>query len=62
MKKLYKSETDKKLCGVCGGIAEYFNIDSTLIRLIWAIAVLCYGTGILAYIIAAIILPSYPEM
>lgn len=62
MKKLYKSETDKKLCGVCGGIAEYFNIDSTLIRLIWAIAVLCFGTGILAYIIAAIILPSYPEM
>lgn len=62
MKKLYKSETDKKLCGVCGGMAEYFNIDSTLIGLIWAIAVLCFGTGILAYIIAAIILPSYTEM
>ena len=62
MKKLYKSENDKKLCGVCGGIAEYFNVDSTLIRLIWAIAVFCLGTGILAYIIAAIVLPSYPEM
>ncbi len=35
MRKLYKSQTDKKLCGVCGGIAEYFNIDSTVIRLIW---------------------------
>ena len=58
MRKLYKSQTDKKLCGVCGGIAEYFNIDSTIIRLIWLIAVVCFGTGILAYIIAAIIMPN----
>ena len=60
MKKLYKSETDKKLCGVCGGIAEYFNIDSTVIRLIWAILILWLGTGILAYILAALILPDRP--
>ena len=58
MKRLYKSQTDKKLCGVCGGIAEYFNIDSTLVRLIWLIAVICFGTGILAYIIAAVIMPD----
>ena len=60
MKKLYKSETDKKLFGVCGGIAEYFNIDSTVIRLIWAILILWMGTGILAYILAALILPDRP--
>ncbi|MDD6214011.1 MAG: PspC domain-containing protein [Firmicutes bacterium] len=58
MKKLYKSQTDRKICGVCGGIAEYFNIDSTIVRLIWAILVFCFGTGILAYIIAALVMPD----
>ena len=58
MKKLYKSDTDKKIFGVCGGIAEYFDIDSTVIRLIWAVSILCLGTGLLAYLIAALILPS----
>lgn len=56
-KKLYKSKTNKMLCGVCGGVAEYFNIDPTIIRLIWAI-VACTGTGFLVYLIAAIIIPS----
>lgn len=60
MKKLYKSQTDKKLFGVCGGIAEYFNIDSTWVRLGLILLVCCFGTGILAYIIAAIIMPDYP--
>lgn len=58
MKKICKSTTDKKICGVCGGIAEYFDIDSTLVRLVWAFLIFCAGTGILAYIIAAIILPD----
>ena len=58
MKKLYKSDTDKKIFGVCGGIAEYFDTDSTVIRLIWVISILCLGTGLLAYLIAALILPS----
>ncbi|MBQ6021109.1 MAG: PspC domain-containing protein [Clostridia bacterium] len=62
MKKLYKSETDKKLAGVCGGIAEYFNIDSTIVRLIWGLTVLCAGTGVLAYIICAIIMPDRPPL
>lgn len=57
MKRLTKSY-DRKLCGVCGGIAEYFNIDPTIVRLLWVILVLCAGTGILAYIIAAIIMPE----
>ncbi|MBR2883902.1 MAG: PspC domain-containing protein [Clostridia bacterium] len=57
-KKLYKSQTDRKICGVCGGIAEYFNIDSTIVRLIWAIFIFCLGTGFLAYILAALVLPN----
>ena len=59
-KKLYKSSTDKKLAGVCGGIAEYFNIDATLVRLGWVVFSLLGGSGLLAYIIAAIIMPERP--
>ena len=59
-KKLYKSNVDKKLCGVCGGLAEYFGIDSTIVRLILVLAVLFAGCGILAYIIAAIVMPDQP--
>ena len=60
-KKLYKSNTDKKLCGVCGGIAEYFEVDSTIIRLIWVLFTLFVGCGILAYIIAALVMPKIAE-
>ena len=58
MKKLYKSQTDRKLCGVCGGIAEYFNIDPTLVRLLWILVTITGGAGLLAYIIAAIVMPE----
>lgn len=59
--KLYRSRSQKMLAGVCGGIAEYFNIDVTLIRLIWAIvSIPSFGTGIIIYIIAAIIIPERP--
>ena len=61
MKKLYKSDVDRKLCGVCGGIAEYFGIDSTIVRLIWVVLVVFFGTGILVYIIAALVIPDYPN-
>lgn len=57
-KKLYRSESGRMLCGVCAGIAEYFGLDPTLIRLAWAFLCCFGGTGILAYIIAAIIIPS----
>ena len=57
-KKLYKSNQNKMLDGVCGGIAEYFGIDPTVVRLIWVLFSLMGGCGILAYIIAAIILPE----
>lgn len=60
MKKLFKSDTDKKLCGVCGGIAEYFNIDSTIVRLIWVLFSF-WGPGVLAYIIAALVMPKFPQ-
>ncbi len=58
MKKLYKSSTDRKICGVCGGIAEYLNIDPNVVRLIAVIAAVAGGTGVLAYIVAAIIMPE----
>lgn len=60
-KRLYKSDTNKMLCGVCGGIAEYFDIDPTLVRL--ALIVFCAlgGSGLIAYIIAAIVIPRNPR-
>lgn len=61
-KKLYRSEKDKKIAGVCGGLAEYFDIDPTLVRLAWIFLVFCVDTGILAYIIAAIIIPTKSEI
>ena len=57
-KKLYKSSTDKKLFGVCGGLAEYFGIDSTIVRLILVLAILFAGCGILAYLVAALVMPE----
>jgi phage shock protein C len=56
-KRLYKIEEGKMLCGVCGGIGEYFNVDPTLIRLLWVVFCFAGGSGLLAYIIAAIIMP-----
>ena len=58
-KKLYKSKTDRKIAGVCGGIAQYLEIDSTLIILIWVISVFCAGGGLIAYLIAALVI-SFP--
>lgn len=60
-KRLYRSRYDKKIFGVCGGIAKYFKIDPTIVRLIWALAILCWGVGFLAYIVAAFVMPDEPE-
>lgn len=57
-KKLYKSNTEKKLCGVCGGISEYFDFDVTLVRLAWVLFTLLGGSGIVAYIIATLVIPD----
>ena len=62
MKKLRKSNTDRKICGVCGGIAEYLNIDSNMVRLVAVIAAVFAGCGILAYLAAAIIMPEAEEV
>ena len=59
-KKLYKSASDKKLCGVCGGLAKYFAIDSTIVRLGLIAFCLLGGSGILAYIICALVIPDDP--
>lgn len=56
-KKLYRSRENKMICGVCGGIAEFFGIDPTLIRLAFALFGFT-GTGILAYFVAAVIIPD----
>ena len=60
-KKLYRSRNEKMLAGVCGGVAEYFGVDATVVRLIWAAVTFFAGVGILIYIAAAIIMPYPPE-
>lgn len=60
-KRIYKAE-DGKVCGVCKGIAEYFDIDPTLIRLAWAVLICFFGTGIFMYFLFAIILPTKSEV
>ncbi|MBQ6840112.1 MAG: PspC domain-containing protein [Oscillospiraceae bacterium] len=59
-KKLYRSKTDKKLAGVCGGIAKFFGIDPTIIRLIWALAAV-FAAGLVVYIVCALVIPEEPE-
>lgn len=61
MKKLCKSNKNRYVCGVCGGIAEYFGIDATLVRLITAALCIVGGSGILLYIAAAVIMPMESE-
>ena len=58
MKKLTRSRTDRKLCGVCAGIAEYFEIDPTLVRLGWVILSLVAGSGVVAYFVCALVIPE----
>ena len=61
IKKLYRSGKDRILGGVCGGLGEYFGIDSIIIRLLWIGFSLMYGAGIITYIIAWIIVPRNPN-
>lgn len=60
-KKLYRSRTDQKIAGVCGGFAKFLGIDPTIIRLLWALACICLGTGLLAYIVCALVIPDEPD-
>ncbi len=61
-KRLYRSRNQCMICGVCGGIAEYFNVDPTIIRLAWVLFSLAGGSGLLVYFIAAIIIPEDSSM
>jgi phage shock protein PspC (stress-responsive transcriptional regulator) len=57
-KKLVRSINDRKIAGVCAGVADYFDLDPTLVRVLWALAVFCAGTGFLLYIILWIVVPE----
>ena len=61
MKKLYRSKTNCMIAGVCGGVAEYLNVDPTVIRVVWAIASLFAFVGVVAYIACAFIIPEKPD-
>jgi phage shock protein C len=60
-KRIYKSETDKRLWGVCGGLAEYFQVDPTLVRLLFIVLTLIGGPGVIIYIILGLVMPDAPR-
>ena len=61
-KKLYRSKKDSMVAGVCGGIAEYLDVDATLIRLLWIFITFLGGSGIIAYLIAWVVIPNDPAI
>ena len=60
-KKLYRNMENRLISGVCSGVADFFDIDPTIVRLIWALIALCAGTGVLAYIVCAFVIPEKPD-
>ncbi len=58
MKRIYKDRQNKMICGVCAGVADYFNIDPPIVRVIWGVLGLAYGSGLLAYIVCAFVFPD----
>ena len=61
-KRLYKSRNDRMIAGVCGGIGEYFDIDPTLIRILWVTLLFMAGGGLVAYLIAWIVIPNASQL
>lgn len=61
VKKLYRSRADRRVAGVCGGLAEYFEIDPLLVRILFVIATLAGGPGLLVYIVLALLMPEAPD-
>jgi len=59
-RRFVRSTNNRKIAGVCAGVADYFDMDPTIIRVLWLIAVLCFGTGLLAYLILWIVVPEGP--
>ncbi len=60
-KKLYRSKSNQMIAGVCAGLAEYLNIDVSIVRIIWALITLTAGVGVLLYIVCAIVVPEKPD-
>lgn len=60
--RLYKSRKDKMILGVCGGLSRYFEVDVSILRILWAATALFYGTGVLLYLVAAFVLPYEEEL
>jgi phage shock protein C len=60
-RKLYRSKTDRKLAGVCGGLAQYFNLDATLIRVLFVLLAVLGGSGLVLYLAMWIIVPNEPQ-
>ena len=58
MTKKLKLSSDKKIAGVCGGVAEYFNVDPTVVRIVWLLLVLCCGIGAIAYLVCWLLMPN----
>ncbi|HNY22500.1 MAG TPA: PspC domain-containing protein [Treponemataceae bacterium] len=61
-KKLYKIEEGRKIFGVCGGLAEYLNVDVVIVRILWAVLALCWGMGLILYLVCAFVLPNKSEV
>lgn len=61
MNKLYRSRKDRKICGVCAGLAKYFDVDPTVVRLACALLAIFGGGGLLAYIVCALVIPIEPD-
>jgi phage shock protein C len=60
-KRLYRSRTDRKIAGVCGGFGRYFGMDPVVFRIVWLLLILGMGAGLLAYLICWLIIPLEPE-
>jgi phage shock protein C len=60
-KRLYRIREGKKITGICGGIAKYFNVDPKVVRLLWAVFFAAYGSGLVAYILLTIFVPKEPK-
>ena len=61
-KRLYRMKEGRMVCGVCAGIAKYYNLDPTLVRVVWAVASCFYFAGVIAYVAAALIIPEEPNL
>ena len=61
-KRIYKNREKKLLCGVCAGVAEYFDIDPTIVRVIWGVGCFAWGAALIAYIVCAIVFPDKSEV